>query len=203
MAMSLRSRTFVLVAAASLAAADASAQSVQLAPFAGYQFGGSFQSPVLGVSASLKSSLAYGGTADFAIGENWRVEVLYSRQPTEVRAGDSSIFDLNVERYMGGIVEEKGEGRTRFFGVALGGITRFAPGLGGFDSESRFTLGVGLGLKHFLSHHFGLRTELRGFYTFTEVNGGVFCSGGGTCLFVFGGHGLWQGDVSGGVILAF
>lgn len=201
--MRLDRRAGILVAAMSLAAADAGAQSVQLAPFASYQFGGSFQSPILGVNASLKSSLAYGGTADFAIGDSWRVELLYSRQPTEVRAGEEAIFDLNVERYMGGIVEEKGEGRTRFFGVALGGITRFAPGLGGFDSDSRFTLGVGLGVKHLLSNHFGLRGELRGFYTFTTTNGGVFCSGGGTCLFVFGGSGLWQGDVSGSVILAF
>ena len=201
--MSLKRRVGILMAAVSLAAADASAQSVQLAPFGGYQFGGSFYSPALGASASLRSSLSYGGTADFAIGEHWRVELLYSRQPTELRAGDASAFDVNVERLMGGIVEEKGEGRTRFFGVGLVGITRFVPGLGGFDSESRFTLGVGLGLKHFLSDHFGLRAELRGFYTFTEVDGGVFCSGGGTCLFVFGGHGLWQGDVSGGVILAF
>jgi hypothetical protein len=201
-AKSVSRRIGILMAVGSLAAADARAQSVQLTPFAGYQFGGSFQSPVLGVSASLKSSLSYGGTADFAIGERWRVELLYSRQPTELRAGSASVFDVNVERYMGGISEEKGEGRTRFFGVGLVGITRFVPGLDGFDSESRFTLGVGLGLKHFLSDHFGLRAELRGFYTFTEVDGGVFCSAG-TCLFVFGGRGLWQGDVSGGVILAF
>lgn len=200
--MRVSRRAGILAAAASLLAAEAGAQSVQLEPFGGYQFGGSFQSPVLGVKASLHSSLAYGGTADFAIGEHWRVELLYSRQPTEVRASGAADFDLNVERYMGGLVEEKGEGRTRFFGVALGGVTRFAPGLGGFDTDTRFTLGVGLGLKHFLSDHFGLRTELRGFYTFTSTNGGVFCAGG-TCLFVFGGHGLWQGDVSGGVILAF
>lgn len=197
-----RRRVGILVALVSLAAAEARAQSVQLTPFAGYQFGGSFQSPALQANFSLQSSLSYGGTADFAIGEHWRVEALYSRQPTELRAGDATPFDVRVERIMGGISEEKGEGKTRFFGVALFGITRFVPGFDGFDPDSRFTLGVGLGLKHFLSGNFGLRAELRGFYTFTETNGGVFCSGG-TCLFVFGGRGLWQGDVSGGVILAF
>jgi hypothetical protein len=103
---------------------------------------------------------------------------------------------------MAGIVEEKGEGRSHFFGVALAGVTRFVPGLSGFDTDSRFTLGVDLGVKHFLSDNFGLRAELRGFYAFTETNGGVFCAQG-TCLFAFGGKGLWQGDVSGGIILAF
>jgi hypothetical protein len=195
-------RQAAILTAAVLAAPHAGAGSVELAPFASWQFGGSFQSPVLGATVSLMSALAYGGTADFALNEAWRVELMYSRQPTELDAGEASAFDVTVERYMGGIVEEKGEGRTRFFGVGLGGVTRFVPGLPGFDSKARFTLGVGLGVKQFLSDHFGLRAEARGFYTFTETDGGVFCQGG-TCLFVFGGHGLWQGDVSGALVLRF
>jgi hypothetical protein len=201
--MKVRPWVGVVLAAASLAAADARAQSVQFAPFAGYQFGGSFHEQASGVEFSLKDSLSYGGTMDVAINKHWRVELLYSRQPTELGpSGGAAAFDINVERYMAGIVEEKGEGPSRFFGVALAGVTRFVPSLSGFDSDSRFTLGVDLGLKHFVSDHFGLRTEVRGFYTFTETGGGVLCTGG-TCLFAFSGSGLWQGDVSGGLILAF
>lgn len=201
--MRIRPWTGILLAAAGLAARDARAQTVQLAPFAGYQFGGSFQSPALNTNFSLGSSLDYGGTMDISVSKSWRVELLYSRQPTEIGVtGGTTSFDLTVERYMAGVMEEQGKGRSRFYGLALAGVTRFVPGLSGFDTDSRFTLGVGLGLKHFFSDHIGLRAEVRGFYTFTETEGGVFCAQG-TCLFLFGGSGLWQGDVNGGIILAF
>ncbi len=48
----------------------------------------------------------------------------------------------------------------------------------------------------------GLRFEARGLYTLVRASGGVFCANG-SCLFAFSGSGLWQGDVSGGLILAF
>jgi Outer membrane protein beta-barrel domain len=193
----------LLLATALFASAEARAQTLQLAPFAGYQFGGSFKQVDTGIKHSLKSSLDYGGTLDLAIGKRWRLEFLYSRQETGLKGGNgASLFDLNLERYMGGIVEEKGEGSSRYFGAFLGGVTRFVPKVPGFGAKSNFTLGVSLGIKHFFSDHLGMRAEVRGLYTFTETDGGVLCSNG-TCLFLFGGSGLWQGDVSGGVILAF
>ena len=202
--MRIHPLTGIVLASACLAAADARAQTIQLAPFAGYQFGGSFSSPALQASLSLESGLDYGGTMDIAISKTWRAELLYSRQETQIGldAPGANSFDLTVERYMAGVMEERGENKSRFFGVALAGVTRFVPGLPGFDTNSHFTLGVGLGLKHFFSDHIGLRGEVRGFYTFTDTNGGVFCAGG-TCLFLFSGSGLWQGDVAGGLILAF
>jgi hypothetical protein len=203
--MGIRLRAAIVLAALCLAAPEARAQSVQIAPFAGYQFGGSFHSPVLLRDFDLESGLSYGGTLDIGISEHFRVEMLYSRQETKLEGNlDGGIRpDVNVERYMGGIQEEKGEGPSKFFGTFLLGVTRFVPGLPGFDSKSRFALGVGLGGKRFLGDHFGLRIEARGFYTFTETDGGVYCNGAGTCLFVFSGQGLWQGEISGGLILRF
>jgi len=197
--------SLLLLLVSALAAAAAPAQSVQLAPFAGYQFGGSFRSDVVEGRFSLKSALDYGGTIDLAISKGWRVELLYSRQETEIDAPPvfGSGFDLTVERYMVGVVEEKTpEARTRFFGAALAGVTRFVPGLSGFDRDSRFTLGIALGFKTFMSDNLGLRFEGRGYYTFVEAEGGAWCAAG-TCLFAFGGSGLWQADVSAGLILAF
>lgn len=196
--------TGIVIAAACLAAPDARAQTIQLAPFAGYQFGGSFSSPALLADFSLESGLDYGGTMDIAINKTWRAEVLYSRQETKIGldAPGANSFDITVERFMVGVMEERGEGKSRFFGVAHVGVTRFVPGLSGFDTGSHFTLSLGLGLKHFFSKNIGMRGEVRGFYTFTDTGGGVFCANG-TCLFNFSGSGLWQGDVAGGLILAF
>jgi hypothetical protein len=168
---------------------------VQAAPFAGLQFGGAvFTSS--GSKASLGAGLDYGATLDVQVAETWRVEVMYSRQEIELPG-----IDASVERYMAGVTEEQGDGPTRFFGVALLGATRFVPGASGYGSTALFTIGVGLGVKHLLSDHFGVRAEARGFYAITDSAGGLFCSGG--CLFTFSGSGFVQGDLTAGVVLAF
>lgn len=169
---------------------------VQLAPFGGIQFGGSLTTPA-GGHASFDAGLDYGATVDIRLTDAWRLEVLYSRQGTELPGP----LEATVERLMAGVVEERGDGPSRFFGVALLGATRFLPGFSGYGSDARFTIGLGLGMKHLFSDHFGVRADVRGFYTVTEAGGGLFCRGG--CLFTFSSSGLWQGDLSAGVVLGF
>jgi hypothetical protein len=182
-----------------VSAGGAGGQTVEVAPFAGFQFGGSVRSPA-GTKVSLGATPVFGGTVNHRVSDGWRVELLYSRQATELGDGLTA-FDVTVERYLAGVVEERGEGRSRFFGVGLAGATRFVPGLSGYGSEVFFTLGLSLGVKHLLSDAVGIRAEARGFYVVTDAEGGLFCRGG--CLFVFSGSGLWQGDVSAGVFLSF
>ena len=191
-----------LAVALLLGAAPARAQSVQITPFVGYAFGGSVRDTVLDESRSFDAALDYGGTLSFPISESWRFELLYSRQETKLASGLGPPFDVTIERYLGGFQEEKGEGNVRWFGTVWFGATRFVPGLGGFDSETKFGAGVGLGVKTFPAKNVGLRLEARGFYTLVKGEGGAFCANG-TCLFAFSGTGLWQGDVSAGLILAF
>jgi hypothetical protein len=101
---------------------------------------------------------------------------------------------------MAGIQEEKSRGNLRAFGTFLVGVTRFVAS--GFDSETWFTVGLGVGVKTRLTRHVGLRFEARGFYTPVTSNGAVVCSSG-ACLFAFSGSGMFQGDLSGGVLFAF
>ena len=176
--------------------------AVEVSPFAGVQFGGSVDSTVNGRRVDLGSGFAWGATVDIAVAPGWRIELLYSRQETELESrGDVERVQLGVERYLAGVQEERGDGRTRFFGTALIGATRFAPGLDGYDSDVRFTAAVSLGIKHFVTPRLGLRAEARGFFVDVNSGAGLVCAGG--CLFVFNGSGLWQGDVTGGITLAF
>lgn len=193
-----------LVLAIVAAATQSPAQTVQLAPFAGYGFGGSVQSAADGQTYSIKSGLAYGGSADFRISPAWRFEVLYSRQETKLESsGLVPSVDMTVERYLAGFQEEKGEdGPTRVFGTLLFGATRFVPALPGSSGTTRFTGGLALGVKSFFSKNVGLRLEARGFFTSVKGSAGLACVNG-SCLFAFSGSGLWQGDLSGGLILAF
>ena len=185
-----------------LCAPAARAADVELAPFAGIQFPGSVASAGERRPFSIGIGLDYGATLDIAVAPGWRVELLYSRQSTELSSrGAGPGFGLHLERYLAGIQEEKGDDRTRFFGVFLLGATRFAPGLNGYGSDVFFTLGLSLGLKQALSQRFGFRAEARGFFLTVDSGGGVICNG--PCLFVFRASGLWQGDVSAGVTLSF
>ncbi len=200
-------RAFVavlLVLAGALPGASARAQSVQITPFAGFAFGGSVRDAALGDERSFDSALAYGGAVSFPVSKGWRFELLYSRQPTQLGGGLGAPFDVTIERYLAGFQEEKGEegARVRWFGSVWLGATRFVPGLGGYDSATKFGGGVGLGVKTFLAKNVGLRFEGRAFYTLVQGEGGIACVNG-SCLFVFSGSGLWQGDVSAGLILAF
>jgi hypothetical protein len=178
--------------------------AVQLAGFAGYQFGGSVQSDALEQKVSFKSGLDYGGAVDFRIGETWRFEVYYLRQDTELEGPglDELGFDVKIERLMVGLQEEKGEGNVKWFGTLLAGATRYSPGDSSLSSDTRFSAGVGLGVKSFFSRNVGLRLEGHLFYTSVEGGGGVFCTAG-RCAFRYSGSGIWQGDLAAGLIIAF
>jgi hypothetical protein len=175
---------------------------VQLAALAGWGFGGSVQNVTLEQAYSFQAAPVFGGALDIKLSAGWNVELYYSRQQSELGAGLGPAIDVTLERYLAGIQEEKGSERFRWFGTFYVGATRFVPGISGFDSDTRFTGGIGLGAKAFFSKNVGLRFEARGFYTVVDAEGGFIC-GGGTCLFSFSGSGLWQGDVGGGLILAF
>ena len=200
--MSHPTRALALAILLLAGAPGARAQSLQITGFGGWDFGGSVRDTVFDESRSFQAALAYGGAVSFPITESWRFELLYSRQETELEGGLSSPFDVTIERYMGGFQEEKGDDRLRWFGTVWFGATRFVPGLAGYDSKTKFGAAVGLGVKTFPAKNVGLRLEARGFYTLVKGEGGAFCANG-TCLFAFSGTGLWQGDVSAGLILAF
>jgi hypothetical protein len=193
----------LVVAALAFPARGAGAEGVEIAPFVGVQNAGSVESPSTGASVAIGSDLDFGGTVDVPVAPSWRIEALYSRQQSQVASGGTEPpFDLAVERYMAGIQEQAGEGSTRFFGVFLLGLTRFVPGATGYGADERFTLGLSLGLKTYLSRRFGFRVEARGFFVAVEGGAGAVCSNG-SCLFRYRASGLWQGDLTGGVVVAF
>jgi hypothetical protein len=201
-----RAARAALVLAPALLGASVEAGEVQLAPFAGIAYGGYFRSNEFGSRFTLDESAAFGATLDIPIADTWRVEAFFSHQSTELRSRrlvNAPVFKQTVQRYMVGIVEEfDSDTRWRFFGVGLLGATRFDPGLVGADDELRFAVGLSLGTKFLATRRVGLRLEARGFYTVVESGGSVFCVNG-TCLFSFTGSGIWQGDVTAGLIFRF
>ena len=177
-----------------LSPATALADDVTLEPFVGIQYGGAFTAAGSG-RASIGVGLQYGATLDVAIGgEGWGAQAFFARQDSELEGVPRR--DVAVERYMAGVREEKGDGRFRFRGVFLVGATRFA--LEGLGSGVRFTVAPGLGASVWLSPRLGLRADVRAYYAVASFSAGSACVDG-SCLYLFGSTGVWQGDLTAGL----
>jgi len=195
----------VLAAAAAPARAQSTGdhfQKVQIAGLAAWGGGGSVREVAADQDRSFEAAPVYGGALDIRIGQDgWYTELYASRSESRLEGGLTPPIDVTMDRYLIGIQQEKGSAQLRCHGTFYLGATRFVPGAG-FDSTTKFTGGVGLGFKAFFTRNVGLRVEARGFYTLVQSNGGVACVNG-ECLFAFSGSGLWQGDIGGGLVLAF
>ena len=199
----MRMAAGIATALLALAAGEVRGQTVHVSTFGGLQFGGSLLGKDGAGHASLQEGFVWGGALEVEVAESWRFAVQYSRQETSIEsAAARPLFDLKVERYMAGIQEEKGEGPVRWYGTALLGATRLVPRAPSLGSDLRFAAGLELGVKYFVSSRLGFRAEARGFYTFVDADSDALCANG-VCLFSFSGSGMWQGNVSGGLVVVF
>jgi hypothetical protein len=191
----------LVLAAFLLATPAARAQTVELGIFGGYGFGGALVSTVGFQDIPIDSGVVYGGTAAVGFAHGWRFEAMVSRRESEMRVPKpGGRVAVNVERFMGGVQQEESAGPVLIFGAFMLGATRFVPA--GSGSDTWFTLGVGAGVKTLVSRHVGFRFEARGFYTPVTVSGRVYC-GFSACLFDYTGSGIFQGDVSAGLVVRF
>jgi hypothetical protein len=171
--------------------------------YAGFRDGGSFNDELSGKSTSIDSSESYSISLDFPLDEGRQFQVFYSFQnsalglqspiasPTPV----STEFPLHVMYLQFGgtnyITGEVGHGAYAVGGL---GATLFDPSSSGYDSELRLSANVGLGYQQPLSKRMALRFEARGYFTFINSSGGMFCSGG--CTVAISGQVVAQGELS-------
>jgi hypothetical protein len=181
-------------------------ENVEIMPFAGWRTGGGLTGDFYGTTHDfgIQSAASYGGALDFNLhGGNFKIEVLYSRQSTNLSSVGFVLpndYPLTVEYLQAGLLQETGSEKSRFYVSVLLGATRFAPQ--GYDSVTKFSASLGGGLKLFPSRHVGLRFDARAYVTFVQTDGATFCANG-TCVFAYSGSHLWQGDFTGGLIFAF
>jgi hypothetical protein len=213
----VRTRPFVLsilaisLLAAALSAAPAAARrgsvdKVELTPYVSYRFGGEVDDDDRYFrdfdETDIEESGAYGITLDIPLDGGFSLELLVSRQESEAQI-DEGLFEPSVE--LGdidvtyghvGVLYEWRLGHLVPFVVGSAGGTLLEPAFPGADDETRFSLGLGGGVKVFLSEHVGLRFEGRGFWTDVDE---------GDDYYDYGDDGdvLFQGEASVGLILAW
>ena len=201
----MKPRLVLLAGSLLLLALSAQAQGrFDISPFYGYRWGGGLET-VSGQEINFRDGRAYGLALDYSPlhSPDFKLELLWSRQDSSIDlhgfGGDNRIR-LTVDEFQLGAVVEKSSGRFHPYLSALVGASLFAPEAA--DSEARFSLSIGGGVKFFLLKNLALRADLRGYCTVVDSES-AFISVGGVTVATFHGSTLWQGEISGGVTLSF
>lgn len=180
-------RRFALAVALAALASPAFAQSAyrfELTPQAQYRFGGTLASEnnsLFSVDLDVNDSAAYGLTFDIPLSSNLQLELLASRQKTELRfdeglfGGNFDVADIDITYLHAGILVQGGSREVSPFFVASAGATRLNPDVPGADTETRFSVSLGGGVKVFFTDNIGLRFEGRGFWTALDQTGRRSC----------------------------
>jgi hypothetical protein len=178
------------------------AQGLELMPFGGYRFGGDFFELATGHTADLDGSPALGLVVNVPLSNGLQVEALVTGQRARVPAA-AAPFDPEALRrvtvghaQIGGL-QELSEGRVRPFLTGLLGLSRYASD---GNSEVRFTIGAGGGVKLFPVAHVGLRLDGRVYTTFVDADARFVACAPGKCLTSLHVDVVWQAELSAGIV---
>jgi hypothetical protein len=204
--MSVRWMVWVACLAAGLARAGY-ADILEITPFYGYRFGGEFDDADTGQEFDIRDSPCWGGMLDVHLSRISQVEFYYSHQETELRLdddlfGSTKLFDLDVDYYHLGSTFILSDEPWQPFVVATFGATYMAPDAPDTDSLTRFSLGLGGGVRFLPNEHFGLYLSGRGLVTFLEGDA-TFRSESGATTVRINSDGFWQFELQAGLIFAF
>jgi len=204
----MRRALFALVLFLLPAAASAQAGRFEITPFGGYRLEGDFDAqssdafdPDLNVQVD--ASAVFGLVLDIPLAPNWQLEILANRQSSQfvvdrgLLTASSTLGDVDLTILQAGILFQWGEGQVNPFITAAAGLTRIDPQFDELSSDDRFSTSLGGGVKIFFSENVGLRLEARGYWTdldtgFDDRNRRYDS-----------GDGLYQGEGSVGLIIAF
>jgi hypothetical protein len=182
------------------------AQAVEVAPFAGFRYGGSFQDATTLSTFEVKDASSYGLLLDFDTEPDKQIEVLLSRQDTQLMSTGpftgNPLFDLTIDYYhIGGLYMFPDYQSVRPFISGTLGLTRMAPHRSDLTTENYPSLSLGGGAKFYFTKSIGLRFDARAFYTMVNSDSAIFCSGG--CTIKVSGSGFIQTEIGAALLMKF
>lgn len=146
----------------------------ELTPTVGYRWGGELdggEDAFFDTDLEVDEGAAYGITLDFPLSSNLQLELLASRQSSELQfdedlfGSETGVADIDVSYYHVGLLWQGRHPRITPFFVASLGVANLDPDVPGASSEDRFSASLGGGVKVFFSENVGLRFEGRGFWS--------------------------------------
>jgi len=174
-------------------------------PFGGYRFGGDFFEIVADDAVDLDGAPALGFVLNVPLYEGLQFEALLTHQSAHISVPSRPFepptrWHVTVDHLQGGGLQEFADGPVRPFVTGLVGLTRYAA-LG--DSEIRFTVGAGGGVKLFPLSHIGVRLDGRVYATFLDADARFLACGPGVCVSRLRVDLVWQAEFTAGLVLRF
>ena len=120
--------------------------------------------PIYGLRFSYKTTPFLTVEAEAARSRNHLVQERFVLSPIAAQRSRDVLFRIGFrsDYYMAFALFEPWAGRVRPFVTLGGGAARLDSG---FRPETRFTAGVGIGIKGFVTHRYGVRLDARGYAT--------------------------------------
>jgi hypothetical protein len=184
------------------------AQGVEVMPFGGYRFGGDLFERATQRPLDLDGAPALGIVVNVPLSDGLQVEALVARQDAHAsipttpfnQATPATRQHLTVDHWQGGGLQELSTGRVRPFLTGMLGLTRYAAD---GDSEVRFTVGAGGGVKLFPVRHVGVRVDGRVYTTFIDADVAFLACAPGTCIGAVAVDVVWQAEFTMGLVFRF
>lgn len=184
-----------------LTAPAANAQGVEVMPFSGFRLGGDFFELATGHPADQDVSPALGFVVNVPISYDLQLEAMVTQQrvriPVETLFGAHAFHRVTVGHAQVGGLRELTGGRVRPFLTGVLGFTRYATD---GDSEVRFSIGAGGGVKLFPVSRVGVRLDGRLFTTFVDADMKFLACTTGTCVTRLHVDVAWQAELSAGIV---
>ena len=179
-------------------------QTVEVAPFVGYRFGGDLYEVYTGTPLDIDGGATIGGLFDVFLEPGLSVTVLYAHQQADIQGdlrpgGTVTWPTLSIDHWHVGGTQAFGAGSVQPFLTGTLGVTRF--GSAG-DSEIRFSLAAGGGVKLMPARHFGVRLDGRVYAVIADAATIGVCAQG-RCLVGVDASIVWQAEFTAGLVFAF
>ncbi|WP_281555892.1 hypothetical protein [Thalassomonas sp. RHCl1] len=185
-------------------------QKLEFTPFIGYRLDGDFEQtdPATGIETelSLEDKASYGFSIAWPYSDQRQGEFLISHYQTDFTSHNASLFSAHNKidvtyLHIGGNVPLTHVPVPIKFSGGLG-LTYLAPQSSRFDSESQFSVNLGLQARLPINEQLAFRVDARLFATFFDSDGEIFCSNQG-CIASVSSE-LWlQGEITAGLSFSF
>ena len=192
---------FVVVVTLALLRASSAAQGFEVTPFGGYRFGGDFFELLAARPLDVDGAPTLGLAVDVPFSAGGQIEAVFTHEQASFPRPGPPSGASSVDHWLIGGLQELSNGRTRPFLTGLLGLTRYATE---GDSEIRFAVSAGGGVKLFPQSRVGLRLDGRAITTIIDASThGYACAPGRPCLLAFHAALVWQAEFTTGVVFRF
>lgn len=189
---------------------QAQQSGIEITPFLGYRFGGTFETEDATARYEMEDSESLGLLVNLPHRFNTQWEILYSYQQSEARYSGDPGPDPRVDTeihvlQLGGTYRGSGEKAIPYLAATIGG-THVRTSSTATRDDTFFSGSIGVGMMFLPSSRVGIRVEARGYGTLISSNSEIFCSTGpdaNLCAIRIDGKLLTQVETFAGVTFRF